>query len=56
MTFSLAYLCESTCPAALDSMLHLIAHFTSSWEFLTTLDYEWDVIRGRRPYRRMIWV
>jgi hypothetical protein len=23
----------------------------SSWEFFTTLDYEWDVIRGRRPYR-----
>jgi len=21
------------------------------WEFFTTLDYEWDVIRGRRPYR-----
>jgi hypothetical protein len=24
---------------------------TSSWEFATTLDYEWGVIRGRRPYR-----
>ncbi|KAI0281970.1 hypothetical protein BGY98DRAFT_156362 [Russula aff. rugulosa BPL654] len=21
------------------------------WEFFSTLDYEWDVIRGRRPYR-----
>jgi len=21
------------------------------WEFVTTLDYEWSVIRGRRPYR-----
>lgn len=21
------------------------------WEFFTTLSYEWDVIRGRRPYR-----
>ncbi|KAF8487402.1 hypothetical protein DFH94DRAFT_26034 [Russula ochroleuca] len=26
------------------------------WEFLTTLDYEWDVIRGHRPYRWTIWV
>jgi len=26
------------------------------WEFVTTLDYEWNVIRGRRPYRWTIWV
>jgi len=26
------------------------------WEFFTTLDYEWCVIRGRRPYRWTIWV
>jgi len=26
------------------------------WEFVTTLDYEWSVIRGRRPYRRTIWI
>ncbi|KAF8487413.1 hypothetical protein DFH94DRAFT_26344 [Russula ochroleuca] len=26
------------------------------WEFLTTLHYEWDVIRGHRPYRWTIWV
>jgi len=24
---------------------------TSSWEFVTTLDYEWSILRGRRPYR-----
>jgi len=29
---------------------------TASWEFLTTLDYEWSIIRGRRPYRWSIWV
>jgi hypothetical protein len=23
----------------------------SSWEYLTTLDYEINIIRGRRPYR-----
>ena len=28
----------------------------SSWEFVTTLDYEWSAIRGRRPYRWTIWV
>ncbi|KAF8487390.1 hypothetical protein DFH94DRAFT_25267 [Russula ochroleuca] len=26
------------------------------WEFITTLDYEWDVIRGHHPYRWTIWV
>lgn len=26
------------------------------WEFFTTLDYEWRVIRGRSPYRWTIWV
>ncbi|KAH9981977.1 hypothetical protein BJV74DRAFT_59566 [Russula compacta] len=26
------------------------------WEFVTTLDYEWSVIRGHRPYRWSIWV
>jgi len=26
------------------------------WEFVTTLDYEWDVIQGRRPYRWTIWI
>lgn len=28
----------------------------SSWEFFMTLDYEFDIIRGRRPYRWTIWV
>ena len=26
------------------------------WEFVTTLYYEWHVIRGHRPYRWTIWV
>ena len=29
---------------------------TPRWEYLTTLDFELDVIRGRRPYRWTIWV
>ena len=27
-----------------------------SWEFVTTLEYEWEVIQGRLPYQRTIWV
>ena len=27
-----------------------------SWEYFTTLDYEWSVLRGRQPYRWTIWV
>jgi hypothetical protein len=27
-----------------------------SWEFFTTLEYEWKVIRRRLPYRWTIWV
>ena len=28
----------------------------SSWEFVTTLDYEWSAIRRHRPFRWTIWV
>lgn len=28
----------------------------SSWEFFTTLGYEWSIIQGRRSYRWTIWV
>jgi hypothetical protein len=36
---------------------HHIAYLcVPSWEFITTLDYEWSVIQGRRPYRWTIWV
>ncbi|KAH9985881.1 hypothetical protein BJV74DRAFT_952040 [Russula compacta] len=26
------------------------------WEFVTTLDYEWIIFRGRRPYRWTLWM
>jgi hypothetical protein len=26
------------------------------WEFFITLDYEWSIIRGHRPYRWTIWI
>jgi hypothetical protein len=29
---------------------------TVSWEFVTSLHYEWSVIRGRQPYRWAVWV
>jgi hypothetical protein len=32
------------------------SNLPSSWEFFTTLDYEWSVFRGHRPYRWTIWV
>ena len=28
----------------------------SSWEYITTLDFELDIILGRRSYRWTIWV
>jgi hypothetical protein len=34
----------------------LIRTGTSSWEYVTTLDFELDIIRGRRPYQWTIWV
>ncbi|KAI9455300.1 hypothetical protein F5148DRAFT_396867 [Russula earlei] len=33
-----------------------VAYGLYIWEFLNTLDYEWSVIRGRRPYRWTIWL
>ena len=30
--------------------------FISSWEFATTLDYEWNIIRRHRPFRWTVWV
>ena len=35
---------------------YAIQLYLRSWEFFTTLDYEWRVIRGRLPYRWTIWV
>jgi hypothetical protein len=26
------------------------------WEIVTTLSFEWDVLRGKRPYRWTIWL
>jgi hypothetical protein len=38
-------------------MLRVISTNESvSWETLFTADFELDVLRGKRPYRRTIWV
>src|SRR5712691_9397461 len=42
------------CPVDLQPSCRLT--LAPSWEFFTTLDYEFNVIRGRRPYRWTIWV
>ena len=39
-----------------DLLLSCISIGTSSWEYVTTLDFELDFIRKRRPYRWTIWV
>ncbi|KAH9988672.1 hypothetical protein BJV77DRAFT_728642 [Russula vinacea] len=39
--------------------LKALWHFVDGffiWEFLITLDYEWNIIRGRRRYRWTIWI
>ncbi|KAI0281967.1 hypothetical protein BGY98DRAFT_1094578 [Russula aff. rugulosa BPL654] len=41
--------------AALVSIWHVVDGIFI-WEFFTTLDFEWDVIRGRRPWRWTIWI
>jgi hypothetical protein len=46
----------SMCHITQFSLAGLACTPTGSWEFLNTLDYEWNVIRGRRPYRWTIWV
>ena len=51
------YVCLA--PTALTSSLYVVTQSrasASSWEFVTTLGFEWDVIRGRRPYRWTILV
>jgi len=34
----------------------MVSLFTRSWEYIVTLDYEWNVIRGHRPHRWTIWI
>ena len=53
--------CGWTLLVCLPHRAHKISYYNnpvliSSWEFVTTLDYEWSVIQGHRPYRWTIWV
>lgn len=45
--FSGIYLCVSTC-CILSVSLTTPCH---RWEFFTTLDFEWEVFTGKRPWR-----
>ncbi|KAI0267593.1 hypothetical protein BGY98DRAFT_1180712 [Russula aff. rugulosa BPL654] len=53
---------DFTCVSALPLMAfalivyRIIRCFISSWEFFTTLDYEWSVFRRHRPFRWTIWI
>lgn len=45
-----------TCESSLESVPQTAEHaaqicVSKSWEYVTTLDFEWSVVRGRRPFR-----
>jgi len=44
------------CHAILQALRCFNPISTGSWEFVTTLDYEWSVFRGRHRYLWTIWV
>jgi hypothetical protein len=50
----MAYICGSARKAVHQALSSL--PLISSWEFVTTLDYEWSVFRQRRQYLWTIWV
>jgi hypothetical protein len=53
------YMCVYPVAFQTGSLITCCAHRPTlhpSWEFITTLDYEWSVIQGRRRYRWTIWV
>jgi hypothetical protein len=50
----MAYTCGSARYAVRQTLSSL--PLISSWEFVTTLDYEWSVFRRRRQYLWTIWV
>ena len=50
------HVCPPTTGLSPPQCVALLNSSSPSWEFLTTLDYEWSVIRGHRPYRWTIWV
>ena len=53
----LEFTCALPVPLALVTLrIITIRYFISSWEFVTTLDYEWSVFRRHRPFRWTIWV
>ena len=50
---------SAAAPAASYHSMSPVTHnpiFAYSWEFVTTLEFEWDVVRGRLQYRWTFWV
>lgn len=41
----------STCECSLRRCAHFRLIAWDRWEFVTTLDFEWEVYTGRRPWR-----
>jgi len=41
--------------AAVSNLWHTVCGLYI-WEYFTTLEYEWSIIWGRRPYRWTIWI
>jgi hypothetical protein len=53
----LDFTCVSALPLVPFALIaYRIIRLISSWEFVTTLDYEWSVFRRHRPFRWTIWV
>jgi hypothetical protein len=54
----LDFTCVSALPLVPFALIayRIIRRFISSWEFFTTLDYEWSFFRRHRPFRWTIWV
>ena len=54
----LDFTCVSALPPVPFALIayRIIRRFISSWEFVTTLDYEWSAFRRHRPFRWTIWV
>jgi hypothetical protein len=56
MVFSCKSASINVSPSRVPSKCIQIISPTYSWEFFTSLRYEWSVIQGRQPYRLAVWV
>ncbi|KAF8259727.1 hypothetical protein EI94DRAFT_997547 [Lactarius quietus] len=54
-TVSMVYPLNTSLAVAVVKLWHVLDGIFI-WEFFVTLDYEWSIIRGHRPYRWTIWI